>query len=503
MQERKWFSFDGWLPLEERGSFKYMISGLLTLVVGMILLYGGNRYIEYLSARLTERSFEIAICGAAFCIFVHGCQVFSLILGWTMIGQGAGAYSKRWGVCVNIAVSSAGMLATWKVLPMFSEYLRVASLLDVVFVAMLNALFQLATLNIEKGVDKGVAMLLWVCSFQSLELLPTFPSYRSSFPIPFFESGYYSQKETVVAVLTGTTLFLSFTMGAALSTWVLAKYSIRLTQVRRLWGYTSLQAHEGEELRHVSMVDMRNLVHDLKNPLAAVKGMAMMLHTEMGGSGAPQKTEVMLKAISYMEHMIAEILHEEQREMMPVEPFFEHFEQNIRPFPWGKEVILSVDPDARGSRFSINKIRLMRALFDILDNAWRANRMTGTKGLGLCVRLNARFLEIEVLDNGPGYVPRRSTQRSGWGSTGLGLAFARRVVAAHGGELVIAPRANANGASVLISLPAVVPCACTDAATDSMSRFFERTAIQEQVSYGQKDRAYDAGERQNVQITLE
>jgi signal transduction histidine kinase len=304
-------------------------------------------------------------------------------------------------------------------------------------------------------------MLLWVYSFQSLELLPTFSPYSpDDFPVLFLERGYGSQREAVVATMAGTALFLSFIMGASLSTWLLAKYSLRLSRVRRLWRHEPRQPQEDEDIRQVSMVDMRNLAHDLKNPLAAMKATAMMLHKEFhgehdgkAGSGAPEKTRVMLEAVGYMERMIEEVLHEEQRQTVPAGSFFESLEQHIRPFAWSEEVKMSIDPDARDACFNVNGIRLMRVLFGVLDNAWRANRSAGAKGIELRVRRNARFLEIEILDNGPGYVSKAAYQRSGWGSTGLGLAFARRVVTAHGGNLMISQRANADGASVFISLP--------------------------------------------------
>jgi signal transduction histidine kinase len=457
MQDRKLLSIDGLVPLEERGAFKRIMFGFAILAAGMLLLYSGNRYVEYLVGHLMKRGSEAVLYGSAFGIFIHGAQVFSLILGWLLIGQGAGEYFRGGEIFVNIVLSSAGIWVNWMILPVFSAYLQIIFPLDVLFVILLTVLFQILTLNIEEGVDKGAALLLWVYSFQSLELLPTFPPYDPDFPLQLFEAGLKSQRDILISAMAGTALFLSFIMGAFLSTWLLAKYSIRLSRVRRLWKYEPRQAREGEDIRQVSMVDMRNLVHDLKNPLSAVKVTASMLHkdAENAGSASLEKTRVMLEAVGYMERMIEEILHEEQRQTVSAGSFFQTMERHVRPFSWGEEARLSIDPAAVDVRFKVNGIRLMRALFCVLDNAWRANRSAGTKGIELHVRRNARCLEIEILDNGPGFAPKGPVfRKSGWGSTGLGLAFARRVVTAHGGELVISPRTNANGSSVLISLPA-------------------------------------------------
>jgi signal transduction histidine kinase len=458
MPDRKTLLLEELLPRGERGAFRQMIFGLLSLAAGALLLYSGNRYVERLVEDLMEQNFEVALYCAAFGIFVHGTQVFLLLLGWVLIGQSAGDYFQRGELVVNIALSSAGIWASWMIPPLFSEYLQVVFPLDVFFVILLTVLFQLLTHNIEEGVDKGAAMLLWVYSFQSLELLPTFSPYRDLTAL-ISERDCGSHRDVVMAATAGTALFLSFTMGALFSTWLLAKYSLRLSWVRRLWKYEPRQPQEDKDIRQVSMVDVRNLVHDLKNPIAAVKGTAMMLHAEhdgkAGGSGAPEKTRVMLEAVGYMERMIEEVLHEERRQTVTAEAFFENLGQHVRPFVWGGEVRMSIDPDAGDACFDVNGIRLTRALFGVLDNAWRSNRSAGAKGIELRVRRNGRFLEIEILDNGPGYVSKEGSafQRSGWGSTGLGLAFARRVVTAHGGNLMISQRADANGASVFISLP--------------------------------------------------
>jgi signal transduction histidine kinase len=117
-------------------------------------------------------------------------------------------------------------------------------------------------------------------------------------------------------------------------------------------------------------------------------------------------------------------------------------------------VEVEVDRDARQASVAVNETRFTRALLNVLDNAWRANRTAGATGIELHVRRNSKFLEIEVLDNGPGIKSDPVHQKSGWGSTGLGLAFARKVTASHGGSLLLSLRKDApNGTSVLMSLP--------------------------------------------------
>jgi signal transduction histidine kinase len=447
------------LPVAERGAFKRILFGIFLLLGGWIGLYYGNLYIAHVAERLRERDFGPMFFGSTFSVLVHGSQILLLLLAWVLIGKGVGYYFRRAELAISLVFSSLGIWATWTVLPLFSGSLRYTFPLSLLTMILLLALFQLLTLQVENWVDKGAAILLWVYSFQSLELLPNFPTNGQALST-LFESMYRSNEEVAIASMTGTALFLSFMAGAMTSTWLLTRYSIRLRQVRQFWENEPRASLEKDGLREISMVDMRSLVHDLRNPLAAIKGMALMLQGENKEGPTLEKAEIMLKASNYMEHMIGEILHEDQRSLVKVESFFDNLEKHIRPFPWGEYVSITIAPNAAQLLVPLNEIRFMRALLNILDNAWRANLTAGEKDIALRVKDSVRYLEIEVLDNGPGprYVQNHGYQKSGWGSTGLGLAFTRKVVTAHGGNLVLMQRAdNANGASVLISLPIALP----------------------------------------------
>jgi signal transduction histidine kinase len=440
------------MPVQERGALKRILAGLCVLLVGVIVLYYGNLYVNHIITRLRGREFGPMLFGSAFSVLVHGSQVLLLLLGWILIGKGAGYYFSQAETIVSVVLSCTGIGLSWIAFPFFYPGLEYTFPLELYILVPLVALFELLTLFVENGVDRGAAMLLWVYSFQSLELLPVFPTNRQALS-SLFENMYHSNEEVAVASMAGTALFLSFMAGAVTSTWLLARYSVRLSQVRRLWQYAHRRKSDREEgLAEVNMVDMRSLVHDLRNPLAAIKGMALLLQGEETES---EKAEVMLRATNYMERMINEILYEDRHNSVAVEKFFDNLEKHIRPFPWGEYVTLTLSPDVRPVKIMINEIRFIRALLNILDNAWRANRTAGTKNIDACVRLNAQFVEIEILDNGPGYVPHAPLfQKSRWGSTGLGLAFTRKVVIAHNGNLLLSHRTDGvNGASVLISIP--------------------------------------------------
>ncbi len=72
--------------------------------------------------------------------------------------------------------------------------------------------------------------------------------------------------------------------------------------------------------------------------------------------------------------------------------------------------------------------------------------------------LNSHFLQIQVIDSGPGllnpenaFVPFYTTKESG---SGIGLALSRHIVEAHGGSIQLLNRKDAVGCVAIISIPA-------------------------------------------------
>jgi two-component system, NtrC family, nitrogen regulation sensor histidine kinase NtrY len=101
----------------------------------------------------------------------------------------------------------------------------------------------------------------------------------------------------------------------------------------------------------------------------------------------------------------------------------------------------------------LDPAQLSQALLNLLKNAHESG--SPVEGIEVGARLEGDWLRIEVADRGPGMPPEilerallpfYSTKRSG---TGLGLALAREIVEAHGGQLQLGLREGGGLAAVL------------------------------------------------------
>lgn len=124
-----------------------------------------------------------------------------------------------------------------------------------------------------------------------------------------------------------------------------------------------------------------------------------------------------------------------------------------------RETGRAIDADAPGDLILLgDPLRLEQALASLVDNALRHSEGT----IRLSARLEGRFVELHVTDEGPGFSPgmadraferfsRDDPGRTG-GGTGLGLAIVQAIARAHGGAARV--RNRDGGADVWLALPA-------------------------------------------------
>jgi signal transduction histidine kinase len=218
-----------------------------------------------------------------------------------------------------------------------------------------------------------------------------------------------------------------------------------------------------------------NISHELKTPLASVRGYAEMMLGGMLGPVTPEQTKgltVSLRSIDRLDAMIEELLtcsRMTERESPPLHP--ERFRlkdlvaeclETVRPDAEKKAIRLSAAPSTAGLMIHADKMKIHQAVTNLLSNAIKFNREGG--------RVDVSFARegpeavIRVRDTGIG-VPEEARTRifdafyqlnSGpdrpYGGMGLGLAIALENVRLHGGR--IAPRGEkAGGMTFEIFLP--------------------------------------------------
>jgi signal transduction histidine kinase len=208
------------------------------------------------------------------------------------------------------------------------------------------------------------------------------------------------------------------------------------------------------------------MAHDLKNPIAAMKGAAQYLKEEhargQSWDGHGDFLDLLLEQVERLDRVV-----DTYQRLARVEPL-------PRPVDLGRlvEGVLSLQSFASPGQVSIvreltpglppcsgDEDLLANALENLVRNAFEAMSKGGT----LTVRTlrDGAGVALEVEDTGEGMDARTrerafddffTTKASG---SGLGLAFVRRVVEAHGGEVSLTSR-EGHGTVVRLRLPSGV-----------------------------------------------
>ena len=202
---------------------------------------------------------------------------------------------------------------------------------------------------------------------------------------------------------------------------------------------------------------LRNLAHEIKNPLGGIRGAAQLLQMDLQEKSLIEYTQVIIHEADRLQSLVDRLLAPHRQPhvvgMVNVHEICERVRQLILvEFPQGLTVVR--DYDASIPEFEGDREQLIQALLNIAHNAAQAleeriadgsARLTFKTRIGRQVLLGkARHklaLELHVIDNGPG-VPADIKDRIFYplvtgraGGSGLGLSLAQNFVQQHAGVI--------------------------------------------------------------------
>jgi two-component system, NtrC family, nitrogen regulation sensor histidine kinase GlnL len=228
------------------------------------------------------------------------------------------------------------------------------------------------------------------------------------------------------------------------------------------------QAQSNKEL-------IRNLAHEIKNPLGGIRGAAQLLQMEMDGPELTEYTQVIIHEADRLQSLVDRLLAPHRRAQMVGDVNIHDVCERVRSlivaeFPKGLRVVRDYDisiPEFRGDRE-----QLIQAVLNIAHNACQALQeriAAGDASLTFRTRVMRQItfgkqryrlaLELHVIDNGPG-VPDSIKDRIFYplvsgrdGGSGLGLTLAQTFVQQHHGMIEVDSVPGRTDFKILIPLP--------------------------------------------------
>jgi len=230
-----------------------------------------------------------------------------------------------------------------------------------------------------------------------------------------------------------------------------------LIEVRIMEQHLLAERHQqlGKELA-AQRETLRNLAHEVKNPLGGLRGAAQLLDTELGDHGLREYTGVIMAEADRLAHLVDRLITPQGASLRKAMLNIHEVCERVRMLVGAEFTAVRIqrDYDASLPELSGDFSRLLQALLNIARNAAQAlteQAVTESPTMILRTRVARQVLlpghharlaiVVSVIDNGPGVPPDLAdklfhplvTGRAN--GTGLGLSLAQEFVVQHGGLL--------------------------------------------------------------------
>lgn len=198
---------------------------------------------------------------------------------------------------------------------------------------------------------------------------------------------------------------------------------------------------------------VRNLAHEVKNPLGGIRGAAQLLSKELNGGDLEEYTRVIIEETDRLRNLVDRLLGPRspaKQNKINIHEILEHISSVIRFESQGSVAIVR-DYDPSIPELIGDKEQLIQATLNIVRNAYQVLTESKVNNAQITVktRVQRRFTlgrkhyplvaQVSVIDNGPGipstliediFFPMITGRASG---SGLGLAISQNIIGQHRG----------------------------------------------------------------------
>lgn len=215
---------------------------------------------------------------------------------------------------------------------------------------------------------------------------------------------------------------------------------------------------------------VQTLTHEIKSPLAGVRGAAELMREEMPAADRAHFLTNILTETGRIQNLVERLLElsalEARRELrdeesIPLKPLLDDIAASVGPQLATRQLTLRVGDPPEGAQVFGERFLIRQALVNLLQNAIEFSPAGGS--IEVSAQVDADKVEFVVADRGVG-IPEFALSRiferfyslsrpdTGRKSSGLGLSFVHEVAKRHGGTVVVQNRTD-GGAESTLTLP--------------------------------------------------
>jgi signal transduction histidine kinase len=240
----------------------------------------------------------------------------------------------------------------------------------------------------------------------------------------------------------------------------------RLVELRKVYQQHKQDQETLLRMERLSVMGETSAIvaHELRNPLVAIGGFARTLLRSLSPDDPNhQYATIITEEVSRLERIIHDLLdfvrpQKVRRKMVAANELVAETVRRYEGKMAENNIELVLDLQSPGVKVNVNPGEIQQVIQNLIVNAIQVLGEGG--GIQVRTRRLAGGLQVEVLDDGPGFAedmadqifsPFFTTKPSG---SGLGLTICSQIIKAHGGVLSARPRASGGAIfSFILPLP--------------------------------------------------
>ena len=214
---------------------------------------------------------------------------------------------------------------------------------------------------------------------------------------------------------------------------------------------------------------VRNLAHEIKNPLGGIRGAAQLLETELASPDLREYTQVIIKEADRLQALVDRLLAPHRHPRVTVELNIHEVFERVRAVvlaEYPQSLIIDRDYDASIPEIHGDKEQLIQVVMNLVRNAAQALHGHGrilfrtrvARQVTIARKLHRLALDLHVVDDGPG-IPESIRDRIFFplvtgreGGSGLGLSLAQSFVQQHAGIIECDSRPGCTDFRILLPM---------------------------------------------------
>lgn len=247
-----------------------------------------------------------------------------------------------------------------------------------------------------------------------------------------------------------------------------------ILEIRRLDHQLRIAREEEMARQHqINREMVRNLAHEIRNPLGGIRGAAQLLEFELNRPELAEYTQVIIQESNRLQALLDKMLLARsvpEFSSLNIHEVLEHVRQLIlAEFAQTHPLVIERDYDISLPHFRADKMQMTQVVLNITRNAAQALRgqpvprhiRFRTRVIRRATILKRRYkhvLLLQIIDNGPGiseefqekmFFPLVTGRDDG---TGLGLTLAQNFIHQHQGSINCESEAGCTCFSILLPL---------------------------------------------------